>query len=128
MDGILAGVLICTSCSSQGAKQQRLKLPAGLGIAMGGANVPLKEGMGPLAFPGAAVQGHSLGLDRVAKSLAAAVYPVWELLPLVSEEQGVLPVALLSGAGRPELCFGGPAWLKGEGAAAKQSLAKAAEP
>lgn len=37
-DEKLAGVLICTSCSSQGAKQQQLMLPAGLGIVMMGAN------------------------------------------------------------------------------------------
>lgn len=50
MDGKLAGVLICTSCSSQGAKQQCPMMPAGLGIAMEGDNVLLKEGVGALAF------------------------------------------------------------------------------
>lgn len=73
MDGKLAGVLICTRCSSQGAKQECLKMPAGLGIAMEGVNVLLKHCMGPLAFPGADARRDSLGLDRGAKSLAAAV-------------------------------------------------------
>lgn len=61
MDGKLAGVLICTSCSSQGAKQQCLKMPAGLGIAIEGVNVLLEEGVGPLAFAAAAAQGAAWG-------------------------------------------------------------------
>lgn len=59
-DEKLAGVLICTSCSSQGAKQQRLILPAGLGIATEGADVLLQEGTGPSALPGAAALLHTL--------------------------------------------------------------------
>lgn len=76
-DEKLAGVLICTSCSSQGAKQQCLMLPAGLGIATEGADVLLQEGTGPSALPGAAVllrvllwweagQGGLLGAERGA--------------------------------------------------------------
>lgn len=37
------------------------KMPAGWGIAMEGVNVLLKEGMGPLAFPGAAAAWGQLG-------------------------------------------------------------------
>lgn len=59
-DAKLAGVLICTSCSSQGAKQQRLTLPAGLGIATEGDNVLLQERTGPSALPGAATFLHVL--------------------------------------------------------------------
>lgn len=53
-DAKLAGVLICTSCSSQGAKQQHQTLPAGLGIATEGDDVLLQERTGPSALPGAA--------------------------------------------------------------------------